>query len=422
MYNLEKITMTIENTNLLEDLGTLAQLNAGHLLDVLKQHPGHSGRIGDVEKAFHREWDMAIGSNSPILDIGNLKDGIKSLRKAFKTHEAAVAFVVYIGGKAAMFGTTDSYTLAGSSREGRLSYDFRPWEAAVKAAHDREHADKPAYRQPSMPALTTVRDIESRNYSHPEDKWDNPQYVTKHYAGDMISTGGLSSLFTIMQHIANEIGEPLTGKIVLRDMKARETRRVRQLSRKDIIDGAKDLKTRLAIYKNSKKPSVDTIEDFIALSLKKPGSTVQFAGRTYNLTASSYDKIDPLGLLKGKAFTTQYKATDPGAYETLTLTYRFDAETNQLLPISATWSDKTDPDRYNTQTAVLDPAGYLKHSLGVTKLDKGYVIPKLLEKVKNQRFQEALLHAVALEKLGLDWPEIAIIKRSAQSEVDRKNK
>ena len=120
--------MTTDHLNLLEDLGNLAQLDVGPLINVLKQSGGHnvgSGRsIGHVEKTFHREWDMPIGSNSPIVDIGNLKDGIKTLRKAFKTYETAVAFAVYIGGKAAMFGTSDSYTLAGGSRVSKLAYDF----------------------------------------------------------------------------------------------------------------------------------------------------------------------------------------------------------------------------------------------------------------------------------------------------------
>ena len=412
--------------DLLEDLGTLAQLDAGPLIDVLKQSGGHNtgrGRsIGHVEKTFHREWDMPIGSNSPIVDIGNLKDGIKTLRKAFKTYEAAVAFAVYIGGKAAMFGTSDFHTLAGGSRVSKLAYDFRPWEAAVKAAHEREHANEPSYRKPSMPKLSTAHDTESRNHSHPEDTYNNPQYVTHHYAGDMVSTGSLAALFTIMQQIAKDTGEPLTGKLVLRDLKARETRRVRSLSRRNIIDGVKDLKTRLAIYKNSKKPSVDTIEDFIAVSLKKPGSIVQFAGRPYKLSASTYDKIDPLNLLKGKSFTTTYASNEPGGYNSVQLTYRFDADTNQLLPISATWSDNTNPDKPRSQTAVLDPKGYLINALGVKTLDKPYVIPKLLEKIKNQRFEDALLYATALEKLGLNWPEIKLVKDSAQHEVDLKNK
>lgn len=411
--------------DLLEDLGTLAQLDVGPLLDVLKQYGWSNpkdSRIGHVEKTFHREWDMPIGSNSPVVDIGNLKDGIKTLRKAFKTYEAAVAFAVYIGGKAAMFGTSDAYTLAGGSRVSKLAYDFRPWEAAVTAAHEKEHADKPAYRQPSLPRLTTIRSVNDRNYSHPDDAYNNPQYVNRHYAGDMVSTGELANLFTIMQHIAKDTGEPLTGKLVLRDMKARETRRTRQLSRQEINAGVKDLKTRLAIYKNSKKPSVDTIEDFIAVSLKKPGSIVQFAGRPYKLSASTYDKIDPLSLLKGKSFTTKYASNEPDGYNSVQLTYRFDADTNQLLPISATWSDNTKPDKPRTQTAVLDPKGYLQNALGVKKLDKPYVIPKLLEKIKNQRFEDALLYATALEKLGLNWPEIKLVKNSAQHEVDLKNK
>ena len=81
----------IEETVLQENLGNLAKLNIGPLINVLKQPSnGRSGSAGPVDKKFQT---YNIGSTSEIVDVGQLKDGLKSLRKAYKDQLHLFRFV-----------------------------------------------------------------------------------------------------------------------------------------------------------------------------------------------------------------------------------------------------------------------------------------------------------------------------------------
>lgn len=404
-----------------EDLGNLNQLGMGPLLNILKQEHwsrrNYDPEIRPVGKRFVGSgYDKRVGPNSEIQDIGAIKDVLKSLRKAFKT-TSAVAFALYIGGKPAMFGVTDEYTLAGSSRHGKIAYDLTPWAETVKL-YDQQQKGRYA---PST-QLTTMRDKEERNYSDPRDKWDTPVIVTQKYAGDMISTGDLSTIAKVIEFISANTGEPITAKLVMKDEAGFEKMKSRQINHVAVRSAAEDLKHRLSVYKNSKKPSVNTIEEFVSMSLSKPGSVVQFAGVPYRLTATSYDKIDPVSLLSGKEFHADYKSNLKDDYNNrVRLYYRYDKETNQLLPIFAEWSDKTDPtNTYGKQeSTVLDGKGYIKSRLKVQSLTKEAVIPKILEKIKSSLFKDALLYVQALQKMGIDWPELSVIERSAKAELNK---
>jgi len=389
-----------------EDLGNLATLNVGPLINVLKQqvYSGHrqSSAIGPVGSKFH---GYNIGSTSEIRDVGVLKKGIASLRKAFKDNERANGFAVYIGGHAVMFGITDPHSLAGSSRESRVAYDLTRYKDII----DRMYPDN--YRKP---AATTARTKERYGIDR-----DNTQ---RRYVGDLIDTGKLSSMLDLIQAIGAETNQPVTAKLVMRDTEAEGKRDKRRLTRQEIEAGTKDLRTRLAIYKNSKKPTVDTIEDFIAMSLKNPGSSVKFAGTTYSLKASSYESINPLNLLGGATFTTSYRSMDPGSHDSLTLTYKYDRETNQLIPIKASWIDRTDPvRRYVSQEAILEPKLYLVDKLKTRRFEKDVVIPKLLQMFKDRNYYELTGMLESLVRLGLDWPELAAIRKSLAAVKAEKN-
>lgn len=383
-----------------EDLGNLSQLNAGPLINVLKQSGYYSSRNrsrygSSASEIRNRFQPHDIGSTSEIVDIGVLKQGMKTLRKAFKDNESAKAFAVYIGGTAVMFGITNSYELAGSSRESLVAYDLTKWKDII----DQMYAGQ--YRKPSA---TTARSEEAPRYADDAGR-------QRHYSGTVMDTSNITAMFTVMQEISKQTGEPLTAKLVLSDVAAMSKRRGR-INARDIQIGTKDLRTRLAYYKNSKKPTVGSVKEFIAMSLKNPGSKVQFAGITYHLKSSSYDKIDPTNLLKGIPFSVSYSSADPGVYDSLSIVYKFDTETNQLLPIKASFRDKS-IDSYKTQEEILDPKLYLVHSLQTRKLgDKDTILPKILTMVKSQRNDEAERMMKALEMLGTDWPEIAMIKKS----------
>jgi hypothetical protein len=386
------------------------------MINVLKQAGGGGwGRrdsndfIGQVGGKFH---GYDIGSTSEIVDVGQIKDGIKGLRKAYKTHPAASAFAIYIGGTAVMFGTFEAHTLAGSSRAGRLAYDL----SAYKEILDRIHAGK--Y---SRPAISTASTKEPGYWEREQAERSGKIAKAAHYAGRMVSTSELSNLFDDIMVIAKETNQPVTAKLVMSDAEAAQKRKKRY-SNRDIEAGVEDLKTRLTKFKLSKKPTAASIEQFLDMAMKSPGKIVQFAGRSYKLTATSYDKLDPAALLSGKSFVTRYACTDPGAYDSLDLTYAFDPATSMLKPISAVWYDRTDPTTpHNRQEAVLDGAIYSKGALGVRDLDdKKAVITKLLGMAKDAQWQKVITIVGALKKAGKDWPELDIVEKSALAEKGKK--
>jgi hypothetical protein len=228
----------------------------------------------------------------------------------------------------------------------------------------------------------------------------------------VMDTSNITSMFTVMQEISKQTGEPLTAKLVLGDVAAMSKRQDR-INAKAIQTGTQDLRTRLAYYKNSKKPTVGSVKEFIAMSLKNPGSKVQFAGITYHLKSSNYDKIDPLTLLKGMPFSVSYSSADPGVYDSLYITYKFDTETNQLLPIKASFKDRRPGSGNSSQEEILDPRLYLIHKLQTRSLDdKSVVLPKILTMVKAQNNDEAERMMKAMGMMGIDWPEFAAIRKS----------
>lgn len=408
----------IEEAILIEKLGTLAQLGVGPLINVLKQSTS-SGRRGEWTGAVGKKFvGQEIGSTSEVVDVGVIKDGLKGIRKAMKTNEGSRAFALYIGGKPVLFGVYDADTLAGASRVGKLAYDLSAFKDAIAAIDAEKVAGKSEWeRQRTQPTkLTTYREKE-------RSSWEPGGTVIKQekFQGDAVTTRGLVEVVDLIMEIAKRVGQPVTGKVVMSDVSAMKKRQTRYFTRQEIAHAVKDLRTRLATYKNTKQPTVDTIEDFISMSVNKQAKKVQFAGSTYATSAETYDKVNPVDLLSGKPFKVSYRTADPGAYDSLDLTYAYDPKSNMLKPIYATWYDKRDAaNRYQRQEAVLDSAGYLKMKLTVSDLDdKDIVLKKTLELFKAKRYRDALDIASSLQQLGKDWPELNAIQKSAKIEYDR---
>jgi hypothetical protein len=237
----------------------------------------------------------------------------------------------------------------------------------------------------------------------------------------LYTTADLVEFFDRIKGIVTETGAVLTCKLVLRDNDGNIKRRDRQrndLNPYEIREGRDALKKRLAMYKNSKKPTVETIHQFIDVCMAKPGSTVQFAGYTYRLTpVDSYtsDKMSGVGLLAGNTFKIEYKSVDPGESNSVDITYIYDNETNQLLPIMASWYDRSDG--RVSQEAVLDANGYLKSKLSVKKLTKELVIPKILTLVQSNKLKLVKTLLVSLKKMNLDWPELDTIEQSVDTSL-----
>jgi hypothetical protein len=399
-----------------EDLGNLGKLNVGPLINVLKQSGGSSKRHGDfinpAGTKFATGYGYDIGSTSEIIDVGPLKDGIKSLRRAYKSHDDdARAFAVYIGGTPVMFGTFTAYDLAGRSRSGRLAYDF----SAFKEQWDQLQP-KDAWRRKEPE--TTYREKEPYWNQYSSDP--KPTQPDRYY-GNMVSTEELIGLFDKIAAISKETNQPVTAKLVLSD-KAAQAKRRQRYSVRDIESGRDDLMTRLRKYKLSKKPTVNTIEEFIKYAMDNPGKTVQFAGRSYVLKVSSYDKIDPAALLSGKPFDSVYNTADPNSYDSLRLTYMFDPREQTLKPIFAQWYDKSDPSKVsNRQEAVLDGKSYARMKLKMDPSNKAKVIPQLLTMAKNTQWHDLELMVSALRKAGIDWPELDVIEKSLTAEKAKKS-
>lgn len=419
---------SIQEAVLVEKLGTLAQLGVGPLIDVLKQqtyaHKSYQGSIGATGKKFQdTSYSGRIGATSEIIDIGPVKKGLTDIRKAYKTIQAekgisVTAFAVYIGGAPVAFAVFDSDALAGSSRTGKLAYDLSAFKSAVEQIDASKPPRPSAWRQPEpSTALQTAQDREEKDWDYRAQTYVTS---TKKYTGKLETTAGLKDFFELLSKISAIVGKPITAKVVLSDRAGFERHKKRYNAR-EIATGAKDLKTRLAIYKNQKNPTVETIEDFIAMSLKNPGKKARFAGQTYHLKTTSYDKIEPQLLLSGKPFTVRYASAEPGVYDSLELTYAYDPANNQLKPVFAVWYDRTDPANYKSrQEAALDHAGYAKLKLGIKNLeDKDAVIKKLLELFKENAYYTVLLLIDSLDKIGINWPELSAIKKSANIEYTK---
>jgi hypothetical protein len=424
---------------IMEDLGTLASLNVGPLINILKQE-GHAstrkGRdyvhTGPVGKKF--SYSFYIGAGSVVTDFIPLPKGIASLRKAYKIAEEAGnnprAFALYINQQAVAMGIYDYDDLRGSSRYGKLAYDLTPFAEDIAQIDAEANKNRPSYNYQQQTKVTSYR-------KEPPSEYDIPRYYDKSkeeraaalakmkpkiYQGQIASTSEAIQIIETIESIAKKIGGKLSAKLVYINKVAQEIRRKRQYSRAEIKDFKEDLKKRLIFYKNSKKPTANTIHEFLDMILKGKAKAIQFAGITYNVTPSTLEsKIDPLSILRGATFNIGYHSQDPGVYDSLYVTYSYDSETNLLLPIKARWTDKNKTEySEKSQEAILDAKGYLRDELGTRTLEKGSVIKGLIQQIRGGYYKKTINLISALKQYGIDWPELDTILRSATAELANK--
>lgn len=400
--------MLLEQIFLTEKLGTLKSLNVGQMINILKQSKAGDGRRGEyatpVGKKFGGDWTShpAIGSKSEIVDVGVIKNGIGGLRKAYKAHESAEAFALYVDGKAVAFGKFTADTLGGSSRTGILAYDLSPFKEKIEK--DRIKARE----------LSSHRVETNKRWNYKTDKYEDEINV---YHGKIMSTAGLKEFLQELQELAD--GKAITGKLVLADVKAQEKRRERysiSMSQGEALTGLEALRKRLAKYKISKKPTASSIEDFLKTAFSGAGKVVQFAGRGYSTTPqNSYasDSMKPLDILSGKSFAVRYSSVDPGSYESIEVKYAFNKADGTLKPFKVTWKED-----HKTRTVALEPDMFLKRELGIKSLDKDTIIKAILNKIKSNQDYEARGMIDAARKAGHDYPEFKAIEKS----LNAKNK
>lgn len=405
-----------------ENLGNLAQLNANHLIGMLKQSISMSRRTREphtspvASKFQHGGPAHGPGATSEIIDAGVVKKGLADIRKAYKTHrsDGITAFVLYLNGRAVAMGRFSEHDLGGSSRLGMFAYDLTPFEEQMRQAKAAEEEEKgtPTYlrRSTTMPATTA--------YSKTRQKWGIETDEIHHYVGQATAVSDLNRFVTVLMGIANLIGGTVTLKLVTHDAPGVKKSQDRWMLKQSLYSLGEDLRTRLARYKNSKRPTAETIQEFLDYVMNSSVAAVRFAGKAYRIRSTNSGRsatVDPMALLRGKEFIAEFGSIEPGDYRSLKVSMVFDRESNQIKPIKAEYHDAVT----NTQeVAVIDKEAWTKATLGVKSLDKPEVIKSMLTRIKDRpdasTFKEVTRVITELRSVGIDWPEFDIILRGIE--------
>ena len=407
----------LESVLLTEKLGNLAQLNLGPLADILKQDNWHG-----VGKKFSGNVSHTLSSTSEIIDAGDLKNGLAGLRKAYRAHDPAsghiAAFAVYLAGHAVAFGLFDAYSLAGKTRSGMFSYNLNNYKDQLQAVADAANKDKPSWRQTPAMKPSSAYDKEERSGG-----WrSEPEVVTiKKFAGNSISVDSLSQVLDIIHQIGNTTNQPVTLKLVVSDVAASNKRSERYINNKVVQDAGKELAKRLIAYKNSKRPTADTIQDFIRMVMGKEAAVVNFGGQPWRSAGNSYNTVDPMKLMSGVPFVIQFASATPDSYNHIAISFRYNSKNNQIVPWQARYRDEqTNKDKI----IPIDLEMWATATLDIPDLEKPTVIKKMLTMLKNsptvQTFDTLERAIGAFTDHGVDWPEFEVIKRSIAAERNKK--
>lgn len=409
-----------------ERLGTLAQLNLGPLAQLLKLDVSISGRsrgrqrpdrITSVANKFVGD---NIGSTSEIIDIGAIKN-MAAIKKAFKAHTpeqwsaaSPKGFVLYLNEKAILFGIVDEDDIRKSVPEIRVAYDFRGTnieEYLTRFEQEDKEANLGKWRyNPNITPRSSEQDIKRIEYENNERK-----EILIPVVGKIMSVGELARLINLVTEILKKMGESLTAKIIMSDVTASNKRSSRQTIAYALQKTGDTLKTRLVKYKNTKKPTANSIQEFIHMAMTRQAKVINFNGRPFNTEVSNYEnKIEPQSLLKGIPFRISYKSADPNVHGGVGIRFVYDITSGKLVPIEAEYGD-TYSERV---TVVLDDPLWLKTQVG--KIEKPIIIPLLLKYVKVESFSEAKLIIDVLKRLGVDWPELDMIQKSINIEMAKK--
>lgn len=375
-----------------EKLGNLKQLDVGPMINMLKQNLYHRSRKHDslttpTDSRFYYGqgvWNT-IGSESEIIDAGVMKKGIADLRKAYRTHgeNDIAAFAIYVDGQAVAFGRFSFFDLGGSSREGILAYDLTPFK-------DEIEQDSPSRK------LTSYRKEEFSG-------------KVREYYGQPYSTGSLKEFLERLVHLAKTKGQTVTMKLVTVDLNANRKRaeRAERLTNKEIYTGLNALRQRLLQHKINKKPTANSLEEFVDMVFRNAAKEIRFGDHAFRTTpVDSYDMLKPTEILGGKAFTVEYRSIKDRT-DRIELSYAFDKETGTIQPFKA---------RYYSQVVALEPRMFLQREYGITKLEKQDILARVLKFVKEGNHFKAEQLIQQARKLGHDYPEFKTIEKSINLE------
>lgn len=395
-----------------EHLGNLSKLNLGWMAGVFNQAhssaPGRRGysRVTNPRNSFQ---NYNLGSNSEIIDLPLKKntDLFKSLRKSLKEHEGAIGFAVYINDIAVLVATMDYSDLRKPSSVGVSAYDLRPWQEIVDRIYEKEIESLPAYRYKPEKIKPTSQSIGKKGYDS-----DAPDITL---AGKLTSPAELNKILEIIESISNETSSVVSFKLIMTDTKMHDIRNQRYRRGKpgDILEVGEDISTRLKKYKNSKKPTVDNVREFIELALRKETGTVQFAGSAYTLKPTSMSSaLDPIKLMKGHSFTIYYQSVDPGSYNSISLEYAYNPTTRQIDVIQATYYDKTSEKASSVTEIINSDAWIAKNFRNLDIDDETAVMKTILSDIKQRGSVSSNIRLLiqALEKSGRNYEDLQAVK------------
>ncbi len=415
-----------------ENLGTLAQLNLGPLIGLLKTefNPGskrNPASMTGLATSFVDYPGHRITNTSEIIDIGPLSKGMTSLRKAFKQYNPdnmfdpyPKGFVLYVRNKAIIFAIIVGDKIRKQNPEVRVAYDLRDLEEYLTSYEeaDREaNKDKWMHRNLKIPRSSeqTLSRTEYPTTGNWAERRAGRIEILTPIVGKFMSAGELAYLVNQAADVTKEMGEPLTAKIIMSDIKALKKIQSRQHIRYELENTGDDLKTRLIKYKNTKKPTANSIQEFIDMVMKGQAKVINFNGRPWKTTIekdySPKDYHQKENLFKGIPFDIHYRSATPDSFDSLYITFMYDIMTGRLVPIEA---------QYDREKVILDDELWLRVRVGAGAMVKQMVIPKILNYIKTENFKEAKLIIGALRGTGVDWPELDTIEKSINIELAKK--
>lgn len=410
----------IESIELVEKIGNLSQLNVGWMIDILKQDKYHG-----VTRQFTRRSYSALGNTSEVVDVGPVKN-IAGIRKAmrtieFKSHEHATAqaFALHIDNQPVLFAVVDADDLRTKRQSARFAYDLSMFKDMIQAKYDREKEDRTKWPRPTPPGPTSSqRDVERDDYDYQTREYKK---ITKKFAGVDDDVESLVTKVNEIFELAQEAGKTVTMKIASSDRVGVERGQQRRNAREVAFGVAETLADRLKKYKNSKRPTAQNVEEFVRMALNKEARVINFAGGTYSSDVAQggwNSKIEVADLMRGKPFTIEFKSQNPNRkYDSFKLHMRY--ANGQLMPWQATYSDEN----RDTVTEPLDLEYWTKVNWKVNIDDKDQMMRAMLSSIKEnpdaRNFRKVLTTVKHMKRNGYDWPELDILAKSAQQELNK---
>lgn len=403
--------MKVFDVILKENLGNLTQLNAGKLINLLKQHGG------GIEKRFTRGSHVA-GYSSQIIDAGVMKKGIANLRKAYRDNDpegaAITGFCIYINNVAVAFGIFSAYDLAGRTREGDFAYDLTPFQDQLQAMADEVNATRTA-GQRQLPPMNPTNAWEREGYMSWSDREAGKTPPVTHYIGKSTSVDNLSVLLEKFVELANRLGTTVTMKLFTNDKEGQERHNDRWRNASS-SDKPESLMQRLAKYKNSKRPTADTIERFIEMVMNKEAAVINFEGRPYRVTQGGYgtSTMSAVDLLAGKPFKVSYDSANPNDYSDVDVSFRFNAKSNQIVPWLAEYKNEAG----ESVIRPMDLEFWMKTAWKVRDINsKEQVMRAFLSYFKDHSESQSQLKKLkiaidAMKEAGHNWPEFQILEKN----------